>query len=151
MISFLCDSIDLLSSLDDFRSRLLDHFDGSYEDDIQTYLGCEIERDIAKDTTSLSQKHYADYDEEVNFLRENEEKHYTEEVLCTYNVWDYHPSETVLPPNLRLRKEDCDLTPDPAFHSRYHGIVGSLGLTVVEHVIRYLRDTYEKGFSLVVV
>jgi hypothetical protein len=30
--------------------------------EIQTYLGCEIERDIAKGTTSLhsSQKHYAE-------------------------------------------------------------------------------------------
>ena len=47
-------------TLDTFRSRLLDHFDGSYEGEIQTYLGCEIERDIAKGTTSLSQKHYAE-------------------------------------------------------------------------------------------
>jgi hypothetical protein len=142
-------------TLDAFRSRLLDHFDGSYEGEIQTYLGCEIERDIAKGTTSLSQKHYA------------------EEVLRTYNAWDYHPSATVLPPNLRLRKEDCDLTPDPAFHSRYRGIVGSLGYLVnmtrpdlafvyselnkyvqfpgklhmaaAEHVLRYLRGTYDKG------
>jgi hypothetical protein len=144
-----------VNGLDAFRSRLLDHFDGSYEGEIQTYLGCEIERDIAKGTTSLSQKHYA------------------EEVLRTYNAWDYHPSVTVLPPNRRLRKEDCDLTPDPAFHSRYHGIVASLGylvnmtrtdlafayselsnyvqfpgklhMTVTEHVLRYLRGTYDKG------
>ena len=127
-------------TLDAFRSRLLDHFDGSYEGEIRTYLDCEIERDIAKGTTSLSQKHYA------------------EEVLRTYN--------------LRLRKEDYDLTLDPAFHSRYHGIVGSLGYLVnmtrpdlalgyselskyvqfpgklhtssAEHVFRYLRGTYEK-------
>jgi hypothetical protein len=77
---------------------------------IRTYLGCEI--DIANGITSLSQKHYA------------------EEVLRTYNAWEYHPSATVLPPNLRLRKEDCDLTPDPAFRSRYRGIVGSLGYLV---------------------
>ena len=142
-------------TLDAFRARLLNHFDGSYEGEIRTYLGCEIERDIAKGTTSLSQKHYA------------------EEVLRTYNAWDYHPSATVLPPNLRLRKEDCDLSPDPAFHSRYRGIVGSLGYLVnmtrpdlafayselskyvqspgklhmaaADHVLRYLRGTYEKG------
>jgi hypothetical protein len=98
---------------------------------------------------------------------------YPEEVLRTYDVWDYHPSSTVLPPNLRLRKEDCDLSPDPVFHSRYRGIVGSLGylvnttrtdlafayselskyvqfpgklnMTAADHVLRYLHDTYEKG------
>jgi len=26
-----------------FHTRLLDHFDGSYEGEIRTYLGCEIE------------------------------------------------------------------------------------------------------------
>jgi hypothetical protein len=38
-----------------------------------------------------------------------------------------HPSSTVLPPNLQLRKDDCDLYPDCAFHYLYRGIVGSLG------------------------
>jgi hypothetical protein len=99
-------------TLDAFRSRLLDHFDSSYEGEIRTYLGCEIERDMAKGLTSLSQKHYA------------------EEVLHTCDAWDYHPSATVLPPNLRLRKEDCDLNPDRVFHSRYRGIVGSIGYLV---------------------
>ena len=100
------------STLDASRSRLLDHSDGSYEGEIRTYLGCEIERDMAKGLTSLSQKHYA------------------EEVLHTCDAWDYHPSATVLPPNLRLRKEDCDLNPDRVFHSRYRGIVGSIGYLV---------------------
>jgi hypothetical protein len=67
---------------------------------------------MAKGLTSLSQIHYA------------------EEVLRTYNAWNYHSSATVLTPNLRLRKEDCDLNPDRAFHSRYRGIVGSLGYLV---------------------
>ena len=48
------------STLDAFRSRLFDHFDGSYEGEIRTYLGCEIERNMAKGLTSLSQKHYAE-------------------------------------------------------------------------------------------
>jgi hypothetical protein len=86
---------------------------------------------------------------------------------------DYQPSVTVLPPNLRLRKEDCDLHPDHDFHSRYRGIVGSLGylvnmtrpdlafayselnkhvqfpdtlhMTTTDHFLRYLGGTYEKG------
>ena len=78
------------------------------------------------------------------------------------------------PPTFVLRKEDCDLHPDRAFHSRYRGIVGSLGYLVnmtpsdvafayselnkyvqfpgklhimaaADHVLRYLRGTYEKG------
>jgi hypothetical protein len=47
-------------TLDAFRSTLLDHFDGSYEGKIWTYLGCKIERDIVKDITSLTQKHYVE-------------------------------------------------------------------------------------------
>jgi hypothetical protein len=43
------------TTLDVFRAKLLDHFDGSYEGDIKTYLGCEIERDMVKGLTSLSQ------------------------------------------------------------------------------------------------
>jgi hypothetical protein len=73
---------------------------------------------MAKGLTSLSQKHYA------------------EEVLRTYNAWDYHPSATVLTPNLRLRKEDCDLNPDRVFHSRYRGIVGSHKLGYLVNMTR---------------
>jgi hypothetical protein len=57
------------------------------------------------------------------------QKHHAEEVLRTYDAY-YHPSATVLAPYLRLRKEDCDLSPDLAFHSRYRRIVGSLGYLV---------------------
>jgi hypothetical protein len=45
------------STLDASRSRLLDHSDGSYEGEIRTYLGCEIEHDMARGLTSHSQKH----------------------------------------------------------------------------------------------
>ena len=47
-------------TLDSFRNALLAHFDGTTDGAIQTYLGCEIERDILADTTTLSQKHYAE-------------------------------------------------------------------------------------------
>jgi len=33
-------------------------------------------------------------------------------------------------PGTRLTKDQCDLSPDPAFHRRYRGIVGSLGYLV---------------------
>ena len=47
-------------TLDDVRARFLDHFVGSYEGDIRTYLSCKIERDMDKGITPLSQKHYAE-------------------------------------------------------------------------------------------
>ena len=46
------------ATLDAFRLRLLKAFAGTYEGAVQTYLGCEIERDLVKGTTRLSQTHY---------------------------------------------------------------------------------------------
>ena len=79
---------------------------------------------------------------------------------------------TMLLPHTRLSKDDCDPTPERAFHLRYRGIVGSLGylvnmtrpdlvfayselskyvqrpgkahMTATEHTLRYLRDTFDK-------
>ena len=58
------------SLLDEFRTRLLETFEGTYEGAAHHYLGCHIERDIQAGTTILSQKYYA------------------EEVLRTFNHWD---------------------------------------------------------------
>ena len=140
--------------MDAFRLRLLKAFAGTYEGAVQTYLGCEIERDLTKGTTRLSQTHYSI------------------DILKTYGHWDSTPAPTPMIPNTRLRKEDCDMNPDPAAHRRYRGIVGSLGYLVnmtrpdlawayselskyvqfpgkphmlaAEHVLRYLRGTYNK-------
>ena len=60
-------------TLDTFRSRLLEVFDGTYEGEIHTYLGCEITRDLDSVFNVLSQKHYA------------------QEILRTYNMWDTLP------------------------------------------------------------
>ena len=76
-------------------------------------------------------------------------------------------------PGARLTKEQCDPHPEPAFHHRYRGIVGSLGhlvnmtrpdlawsdselskyvqnpgkahMDAAHHVIRYLRATYDQA------
>jgi hypothetical protein len=76
-------------------------------------------------------------------------------------------------PGARLTKEQCDPHPEPAFHRRYRGIVGSLGYLVnmthpdlawsyaelskyvqnpgkahmdaAHHVLRYLRATYDQA------
>ena len=45
------------NTLDEFRCSLLERFEGTYEGDIRSYLGCEIRRD--KDKTLLSQRHFA--------------------------------------------------------------------------------------------
>jgi hypothetical protein len=142
-------------TLDVFRNALLARFDGTTDGVIQTYLGCEIERDMSTGTTTLSQKHYA------------------EDILRTYGFWGSLPLATMLPPHTRLSKDDCDPAPERAFHLRYRGIVGSLGylvnmtrpdlafayselskyvqrpgkvhMPVVEHTLRYLRGTFDKS------
>jgi hypothetical protein len=62
------------------------------------------------------------------------QKHYAEDVLRTYDYWDCIPALTPMTPGSRLTKEQCDTQcdprPDPAFHRRYRGIVGSLGYLV---------------------
>ena len=47
--------------------------DGTTDGVIQTYLGCEIERDMLNVTTTLSQKHY------------------TEDILRIYDFWGSLP------------------------------------------------------------
>ena len=42
--------------LDECQTRLLEAFEGIYEDAAHQYLGCHIERDIQASTTILSQK-----------------------------------------------------------------------------------------------
>jgi hypothetical protein len=142
-------------TLDIFRTGLLARFDGTYEGAVHTYLGCEIERDIAAGRTLLSQRHFA------------------EDVLRTFEMWDCVPALTPMRPGTRLTKDQSDLSPDLAFHRRYRGIVGSLGYLVnmtrpdlawsyselskyvqypgkahmdaALHVLRYLRGTYDQA------
>jgi hypothetical protein len=141
--------------LDAFRTALLQRFEGTYEGEVHTYLGCEILRELDTGKTLLSQKHYA------------------EDVLRTYDYWDCIPALTPMVPGARLTKEQCDPHPEPAFHRRYRGIVGSLGYLVnmtrpdlawsyselskyvqnpgkahmdaAHHVLRYLRATYDQA------
>jgi hypothetical protein len=56
-------------TLDAFRNALLVRFDDTTDGAIQTYLDCEIERDMSTGFTTLSQKHYA------------------EDILRTYGFW----------------------------------------------------------------
>ena len=46
--------------MNSFRNTLLARFDGTTDGVIQTYLGCEFERDMLTGTTTLSQKHYVE-------------------------------------------------------------------------------------------
>ena len=95
-------------TLDEFRTVLLQRFQGTYEGEVHTYLGCEILRDLEAGKTLLSQKHYA------------------EDVLRTYDYWECIPALTPMIPGARLTQEQCDPHPEPAFHRRYRGIVGRL-------------------------
>jgi hypothetical protein len=91
------------------------HFDGTYKGDVVSgtfvcaEVSCEIERDIPARRTLLSQRHFA------------------EDVLRTFEMWDCIPALTPMKPGTRLTKEQSNPSPDPAFHRRYRGIVGSLG------------------------
>jgi hypothetical protein len=99
--------------LDEFSTALLQRFEGTYEGEVHTYLGCEILRDLEAGKTLLSQKHYA------------------EDVLRAYDYWECVPALTPMIPGARLTQEQCDPVtdphPEPAFHRRYRSIVGSLG------------------------
>ena len=100
------------NALDAFRTKPLARFDSTYEGAVHTYLGCEVERDIPAGSTLLSQRHFA------------------EDVLRTFDMWVCIPALTPMKPGTRLRKEQSNPSPDPAFHRRYRGIVGSLGYLV---------------------
>jgi hypothetical protein len=67
-------------TLDAFRKGLLARFDGTYEGAVHTYLGCEIERDIAAGRTLLSQCDFA------------------EDVLLTFEMWNCIPALTPMKP-----------------------------------------------------
>ena len=45
-------------------------------------------------------------------------------------MWDCIQALTPMKPGTRLTKEQSNPSPDPAFHRRYRGIVGSLGYLV---------------------
>ena len=138
-------------TLDAFRMRLLEAFAGTYEGPLSVYLGCEIGRDMIAGTTILSQTHFS------------------LDILETYGHTNSIPALTPMAPNTHLSKVDCDPNPDPIFHRRYRGIVGSLGylvnmtrpdlawsyselskyvqfpgkshMSAADHVLRYLRGT----------
>jgi len=46
--------------------------------------------------------------------------HYAEEIQRTYSIWNDTPHPALMQPNTRLNKDDCDKSPAPDFHRRYH-------------------------------
>jgi hypothetical protein len=64
-------------TLDAFHNVLHARFDATTDGTNQTYLDCEIERDMSTDTTTLSQKHY------------------TGDILRTYGFWGSLPLATM--------------------------------------------------------
>ena len=80
--------------LDGFRTALLECFEGTYESEVHTYLGCELLRELEAGKTLLSQKHCA------------------EDVLRTYEYWDCILALTPMTPGSRLTKEQFDPHPD---------------------------------------
>jgi hypothetical protein len=68
-----------------------------------------------------------DLDNDITILSQ---KHYTEEILLTYDSWDVTPSSTILSPGKRLEMSDTIIVQDKIFHLCYCDIVGSLGYLV---------------------
>jgi len=103
--------------------------------------------------------------------------HYAEELLRTFGFWDNLFRVTPMKPNTRLLKDDCDLSAKLDFHKRYYGIVGNLGYLIkmtcpdlawsyselskyvefhgqshmeaAEHVLHYLRDTWNETITYI--
>jgi len=90
---------------DDFRTRLLEAFEGTYEGPLKHYLGCEIARDTITGTTILSQKLYA------------------EEIMQSHGFWDISPHNTPTLSKTRLPKDNCEPKPKLVFHRRCRGFV----------------------------
>lgn len=65
-----------VSGLDEFLMALFRHYQGSYEGEVQTYLGCETFRQLEAGKTLISQKHHA------------------QDILRTYDYWDCTPTLT---------------------------------------------------------
>jgi hypothetical protein len=118
--------------LNEFRTALLRRFEGTYEGEVHTYLGCEILRELDAGKTRLSQKHYP------------------EDVLRTYDYWECIPALTPMIPGARLTKEQCDPHPRPDLAwsyselSKYVQNPGKAHMDAAHHVLRYLRATYDQ-------
>ena len=107
-----------VTSLYDFRTRLLKACECTYEGPLEHYLSCEITRDLSP----------------VYYPRT---KHCAEEYFRTYGFWDVPHRSTPMKPNkqskttnTRLSKDDCDSKTKPDFHLHYRGIMGSLGYLI---------------------
>jgi hypothetical protein len=141
-------------TLDSFRKDLAGPeglFDGTYEGEIRTYLGCDIVRNRMAGTTMLSQKHYA------------------EEVLCTFDYWDCIPALTPMKPGARHTQEqsnphrsyislallgycqkfgifgEYDSTLSCLSYSELSKYIQCTGQDHMDHVLWYLKATYDQA------
>jgi len=149
-----CKSAGIMAT---FKKELLTRFVGTDEGEVTQYLGCELIRDRKARTAKLVQSGYA------------------ERVLKTFGMWNCKPVSTPLDPNSRLSKKDCPEVIDPVVHHRYRSITGCLSylvnmtrpdlafaysqlskfvqypgvihLEAAEHVLQYLRATYDQGIT----
>ena len=149
-----------LSVLQQFKTDLLNRFQGTDEGEVTQYLGCQLIRDRPNHTSRFVQTAY------------------TERLLRTFCAWDAAPALTPLQPGQHLVAADCPEPSalDPALHNSYHSIVvsifylvqmtrcdlafafsqlsqflhcpGSVHLQAAEHVLRYIRGTHDAGLFL---
>eukprot|EP00961_Rhodomonas_salina_P200076 2698854-Rhodomonas_salina.1 len=87
-----------LKVMQQFKNDFLKRFEGTDENDVEQYLGCEVIFDREASSVTLRQKVYA------------------ERVLLLYGMWGCAPVKTQLEPGTRLSKADCPQHVDPALH-----------------------------------
>eukprot|EP00961_Rhodomonas_salina_P074568 1001294-Rhodomonas_salina.1 len=81
-----------------FKGDFLQRFDGTDENDVDQYLGCEVIFDREASSVTLRQKVYV------------------ERVLRLYGMWGCATVKTPLEPGTRLSKADCPQHVDPVLH-----------------------------------
>eukprot|EP00961_Rhodomonas_salina_P276829 3740727-Rhodomonas_salina.2 len=147
-----CESTETMAA---FKKAFLTRFEGTDKGEVTTYLGCELIRDRVAHTIVFRQAVYA------------------KKILQLYGAWDKNPVKNNLQPGTRLSQEDSPEIADPVLHCRYRCITGHLSflvtmtrcylafsyaklskfvqlpgpvhLAAAEHVLQYLRGTFEEG------
>ena len=104
-------AVRCLRTMQQFKRDLLERFEGTDEGEVQCYLGCELKRDWARHSITITQASYA------------------KKILMYFGYVDKSPVATPLPPGKRLRSrtqypEYADTKCDPSEHKWYRKVLG---------------------------
>ena len=136
----------------------MEAFEGTYEGPLKYYPGCEIARDSAASTTTLSQKHYAGDIFAIAWILGDSTAQHTYETKHPPFKRRLQPQpQTRLPPSLpcgivgslgylvTMIRPDLDWSYSEL--SKYVQFPGIAHMEAAEHVLRYLRDTWNESIA----